>query len=87
MKDYANSLSVHKKLQNLNINATSSDFDGIKNTTKQLFNCMTGFLACVLGLSIILTMLMICPEKYCRKILDAAERVLLTLVCIFIILV
>lgn len=58
MEDYSNGLSVHKKLQNLNI-TTSSDFGGVKNTTELFFARLTNFLACVLGLSITLTILMI----------------------------
>lgn len=58
MEDYSNGLSVHKKLQNLNI-TTSSDFGGVKNATELFFARLTNFLACVLGLSITLTILMI----------------------------
>uniref|UniRef100_A0A8W8KQF7 Tetraspanin n=1 Tax=Magallana gigas TaxID=29159 RepID=A0A8W8KQF7_MAGGI len=71
IEDCSNGLSVHKKLQKLNIN-TSSDFGGIKNTTELFFARLTYFLACVLGLSIILTILMIFPQMFYKKILYAA---------------
>lgn len=71
MEDYSNGLSVHKTLQDINI-TTSSDFDGIKNTTELFFARLTIFLACVLGLSIILTILMIFPQKFYQKIVYAA---------------
>lgn len=71
MEDYSNGLNVHKKLQNLNI-TTSSDFGGIQKTTELMFVCLTSFLACVLGLSIILTILMIFPQMFYKKIVYAA---------------
>lgn len=71
IEDCSNGLSVHKKLQKLNIN-TSSDFGVIKNTTELFFARLTYFLACVLGLSIILTILMIFPQMFYKKILYAA---------------
>lgn len=79
MEDYSNGLNVHKRLQNLNI--ISSDFGGIKNTTKQFFACLTSFLACVLGLNIIVTILTIFPKMFYKKILYAAV-VFFSLVCI-----
>lgn len=66
--NYPNNLDAHKKLQNLNINI-SSDFGGIKNTTELFFACLASFLACVLGLSILLTIFTICQERFYRKIL------------------
>lgn len=80
IEDCSNGLSVHKKLQKLNIN-TSSDFGVIKNTTELFFARLTYFLACVLGLSIILTILMIFPQMFYKKILYAAV-VFFSLVCI-----
>lgn len=78
MDYYSNGLSVHEKLQSLNI-TISSDFGGIKDTTEQFFACLISFLACVVGLNIILTILMICPEVFYPKIV---YPVFLSVVCI-----
>ncbi|XP_052674541.1 uncharacterized protein LOC128156433 [Crassostrea angulata] len=74
MEDYYDGLIVHKKLQNLNI-TTSSDYVGIKNTTKQFFDRFANFLECVLGLNIILTILVIFSQMFYEKILYAAAAV------------
>lgn len=76
IEDCSNGLSVHKKLQNLNI-TTSSDFGGVKNATELFFARLTNFLACVLGLSITLTILMIF-----RRYILYTTVVFLSLVCI-----
>lgn len=77
MEDYSNGLSVHKKLQDLNI-TTSSDFNGIENTTELFFACLKIFLGCVLGLSIILTISTIVPQVYFENIIYTAVVFLFT---------
>lgn len=79
MEHNSNSLSVHKKLQNLNI-TTSIDFGDIKNTTELLYAPLTSFLACIQCVSLILTILTL-PQKFYKMSLYAAF-VLLSLVCI-----
>nr|XP_034299958.1 uncharacterized protein LOC117681055 [Crassostrea gigas] len=74
MEDYSNRLSVHKKLQDLNIK-TSRDFDGIKNTTEPFFYRLAISLACILCYSILLTTLVIFPKKFYKKTLFAALAV------------
>lgn len=85
LKDYSNGLSVHKMLQDLKI-TTSSDFNGIENTTELFFACLTYFLACVLGLSIILTILTIVSQVFYEKILYAAVLFLFLFTGAFIVL-
>lgn len=56
-----NRFNAHKKLRSLNV-STSSEFDGIKNTTTIIFMCNASFLGLVAIVSVILTAMTIKPK-------------------------
>lgn len=70
-----NRFNAHKKLRSLNV-STSSEFDGIKNTTTIIFMCNASFLGLVAIVSVILTAMTIKPK--CVWILYPA---ILSIVC------